>query len=369
MQDGKTRLDTWLASQLPPHISRARVQSSIRSGLALVNGQSVDKVSYAVRMGDHVKCAIAALAPLKADPEDITLDIVFEDSYVLVVNKPAQMVTHPAPGNWNGTLVNALVHHCELPVACETTKHLNDETFVDDSEEDDFYDELEDSNALPTGNSTIAKVVPLAVRPGIVHRLDKGTSGLLVIAKDEHAHEHLSKQFKDRTVKRSYLSLTCGALSRQRGRVDAAIGRDTHNRTRMAVMPSSSNNKRARNAVSGYEVVEVLANGGSAVVEWRLETGRTHQIRVHARHLGHPLLGDDVYGGTKGAALACILPKICSSNHGLVRKLVSQMQRPYLHAAMLGFIHPRSHEEMTFTCPPPQDFEELLLQLKSLAST
>lgn len=345
------------------------MQSSIRSGLALVNDQPVDKVSYAVRIGDHIKCAIAALAPLKAEPEDIALDIVFEDKYVLVVNKPAHMVTHPAPGNWNGTLVNALVHHCELPVACERPKYLNDETSVDESEEDDFDFEIEEVNAGEMGNSTVPKGVPLAVRPGIVHRLDKGTSGLLVIAKDEHAHEHLSKQFMDRTVKRSYVSLTCGALSNQRGRIDVAIGRDSHNRTRMAVVPSLSTNKRSRNAVSSYEVLEVLANGGSALVEWRLKTGRTHQIRVHAQHLGHPLVGDNVYGGTKGAALACLLPKVSSSNHGVVRKLVNHLQRPCLHAATLGFVHPRSDEKMAFTCPPPQDFEEVLCQLRSLGSS
>ncbi|KAI5077901.1 hypothetical protein GOP47_0007725 [Adiantum capillus-veneris] len=318
-------------------------------------------VSYSLRSGDHVKCAIAALTPLKAEPEDICLDIVYEDDHVLVVNKPAQMVTHPAPGNWNGTLVNALVHHCELPVACEAT----DETSGEEPEEDSFDDEDEQLDQSQNLNSSVYIGVPLAVRPGIVHRLDKGTSGLLVIAKDEHAHEHLSKQFKDRTVKRSYLSLVCGTPSRKRGRVDAAIGRDIRNRIRMAVVPNSSSNKRARNAVSGFEVLEVLANGGAALMEWKLETGRTHQIRVHAQYLGHPLLGDDVYGGTRGAALSCILPKIQSSTHGLARKLISQLQRPSLHAATLGFIHPRNLKEMTFSCPLPSDFEELWLQLKS----
>lgn len=361
VQDGRMRLDFWLASHLPSHISRARVQSSIRLGLALVNGQPVDKVSYSVRNGDHVKCRIAALAPLKAEPEDIGLDIVFEDEHVLVVNKPAHMVTHPAPGNWSGTLVNALVHHCELPVACEAIG----ETFVDEIEEDDSDNEDErldpSENLIPNIHRGV-----LTVRPGIVHRLDKGTSGLLVIAKDEHAHEHLSKQFKDRTVKRSYLSLMCGTPTSRRGRVDASIGRDCRNRIRMAVVPNSSTNKKARNAVSGYEVVEVLANGGASLVEWKLETGRTHQIRVHAQHLGHPLLGDDVYGGTKGAALSCILPKLHSSTHGVARKLINQMQRPSLHAATLGFIHPRSLEKLTFTCPLPQDFDELWLQLKSM---
>ncbi|MCO5565179.1 hypothetical protein L7F22_018852 [Adiantum nelumboides] len=185
---------------------------------------------------------------------------------------------------------------------------------------------------------------------------------------DEHAHEHLSKQFKDRTVKRSYLSLLCGTPNCQRGQVDAAIGRDSRNRIRMAVVPNTNTNKKARNAVSGFEVLEVLANGGAALVEWKLETGRTHQIRVHAQYLGHPLLGDDIYGGTKGAALSCILTKIHSSTHGLARKLVSQLERPSLHAATLGFIHPRSLKEMTFTCPLPSDFEELWLQLKRLNS-
>ncbi|MCO5550895.1 hypothetical protein L7F22_004389 [Adiantum nelumboides] len=178
VQDGKARLDFWLASQLPSHISRARVQSSIRSGLAFVNGQPVDKVSYSIRNGDHVRCAIAALTPLKAEPEEISLDIIFEDNHVLVVNKPAQMVTHPAPGNWTGTLVNALVHHCELPVACEPTNESSADEF-----EEDIFDDDEPFGQFQNLNSSVHKGVPLAVRPGIVHRLDKGTSGLLVIAK------------------------------------------------------------------------------------------------------------------------------------------------------------------------------------------
>ncbi|KAH7438303.1 hypothetical protein KP509_04G009400 [Ceratopteris richardii] len=354
VQGGRVRLDSWIASQLPSYISRARVQSSIRLGLAFVNGQPVDKISYSVRSGDHVECTIAALTPLRAEPEQIDLDIVFEDEHVLVVNKPAHMVTHPAPGNWNGTLVNALVHHCKLPtVSGPTGVDLNDEDYSDTEDE-----------MLDRTNMMVFSGVPPAVRPGIVHRLDKGTSGLLVIAKDEHAHEHLSKQFKDRTVNRSYLSLTCGSPNSKAGCINAAIGRDIHNRTRMAVI-SHSTNRMARNAVSGYEVVEILVNGGAALVEWKLETGRTHQIRVHAQYLGHPLLGDDLYGGTKGAALSFILPKISSSAHGKAKKIVSQIQRPCLHAATLGFIHPRSLERLTFSCPLPPDIEELWLQLKS----
>lgn len=359
----KTRLDAWLASQLP-HVSRARVQSSIRSGLAHVNGQPVNKVSYAVRVGDRVKCAIAAAVPLKAEPEDIPLDIVYEDDHLLVVNKPAQMVTHPAPGNWHGTLVNAIVHHCEVPLETSSFGSFSGEKpSLDVDAEDDF---VEGTPFVQPGRFGHSTDPALLVRPGIVHRLDKGTTGLLVIAKDEHAHGHLSEQFKCRTVKRSYVSLTCGLPFPKVGCVDAAIARDVHNRTRMAVVGNPSGGRKARTAVSSYSVIEVLANGGSALVNWKLETGRTHQIRVHAHHIGHPLLGDEVYGGTKGAALAFLLPKVPLSSHETVRQLINQLQRPSLHAATLGFVHPRTDQELNFTCPLPSDFKDIWHQLQNL---
>eukprot|EP00249_Psilotum_nudum_P007265 c20435_g1_i2 orf=60-1388(+) len=359
----KMRLDSWLASQLP-HVSRSRVQSSIRQGLTNVNGWAVHKTCYAVQVGDHVKCTIPSLLPLKAEPEDLPLDIVYEDDHVLVVNKPAHMVTHPAPGNLHGTLVNAILHHCDLPLASNLYQAATKQLPVIESDDENYS-----SEEVEYTNFAGANMPTSCVRPGIVHRLDKGTSGLLVVAKNEHAHEHLSKQFHSHKVKRCYTSLTCGVPPFEAGRVDASIARDLHNRIRMAVVRNQSAGKRARAAASRYRIMEVLVQGGSAIVEWRLETGRTHQIRVHAQHLGYPILGDELYGGTKGAALACLLPKLPSSTHDKVHHLISQLQRPCLHASTLGFIHPQIGRELSFTCPVPKDFEHVYLQLQQLGSS
>ncbi|KAL6001397.1 hypothetical protein ACLOJK_007131 [Asimina triloba] len=339
------RLDSWISSRIrDTGISRARVQSSIRSGLVAVNGRTVDKVSHTVKTGDKVSCTISELEPLRAVPEDITLDVIYEDAHVLVVNKAPQMVVHPAPGNPNGTLVNALLHHCKLPVCISELEDCSDDEMI--------------------GASAAA-----AVRPGIVHRLDKGTSGLLVVAKDERSHGHLSEQFKCHTIDRVYFSLTCGIPQPRDGVVDAPIARDSNNRIRMAAVPGARACRRGvRRAVSRYKVVEVLAGGGSALVEWRLETGRTHQIRAHAKYLGIPLLGDEVYGGTKNMALSLLRPHTPAISHGLLSRLVSTLQRPCLHAFSLGFEHPQTGKRVHFSCPPPSDFEEVLGQLRGISS-
>ncbi|KAE8659837.1 RNA pseudouridine synthase 2 [Hibiscus syriacus] len=234
---GKLRLDSWISSRIQG-ISRARVQSSIKSGLVTVNGRVVDKVSHSLRAGDKVNCVISDLQPLKAEPEDIPLDIVFEDDHVLVVNKPPHMVVHPAPGNANGTLVNGILHHCRLP-----TVALSEKEVLSLSDTEDVSD---DEEAFYSGTSAAAS----SVRPGIVHRLDKGTSGLLVVAKDEHSHAHLSEQFKQHTIQRVYISLTCGVPSASAGRVDVPIGRDSNNRIRMAAVPGLSHHGRTRHAAS-----------------------------------------------------------------------------------------------------------------------
>ncbi|XWS14421.1 hypothetical protein CRYUN_Cryun35bG0008100 [Craigia yunnanensis] len=260
-KQGKLRLDSWISSRIQG-ISRARVQSSIKSGLVTVNGRVVDKVSHSLRTGDEVNCLISELQPLRAEPEDIPLDIVYEDHHVLVVNKPPHMVVHPAPGNATGTLVNGILHHCSLP-----TVALSEKDVLSDTED------VSDDEAFSYGVSAAA-----SVRPGIVHRLDKGTSGLLVVAKDEHSHAHLSEQFKQHTIQRVYISLTCGVPSPSAGLVDIPIGRDSNNRIRMVAVPGLSHHGRARHAASRYKVIEVLAGGGSALVQWRLETGRTHQF-------------------------------------------------------------------------------------------
>ncbi|GMI91358.1 hypothetical protein like AT1G76050 [Hibiscus trionum] len=352
-KQGKLRLDSWISSRIQG-ISRARVQSSIKSGLVSVNGRVVDKVSHSLRAGDKVDCVISDLQPLKAEPEDIPLDIVFEDDHVLVVNKPPHMVVHPAPGNANGTLVNGILHHCSLP-----TVALSEKEVLSLSDTEDVSDDEED---LYGGTSAAAS----SVRPGIVHRLDKGTSGLLVVAKDEHSHAHLSEQFKQHTIQRVYISLTCGVPSASSGRVDVPIGRDSNNRIRMVAVPGLSHHGRARHAASRYKVIEVLVGGGSALVQWRLETGRTHQIRAHAKYIGIPLLGDEVYGGTKNMALSLLRPRTPAKNNDELSRLVSRLERPYLHAIVLGFEHPHSGEKMQFSRPPPPDFRQILSDLRRI---
>ncbi|PON34907.1 Pseudouridine synthase [Parasponia andersonii] len=354
IDSGKVRLDSWISSRVGG-ISRARVQSSIRLGLVRVNGQVVDKVSYNVKAGDEINCEISELRPLKAEPENIQLDIVYEDDSVLVVNKPAHMVVHPAPGNPAGTLVNGILHHCSLP-----TVAFKDEEIISD-DEDIIDDELKD---ISVGHSTTGA----SVRPGIVHRLDKGTSGLLVVAKDEHSHAHLSNQFKLHTIQRVYVSLTSGVPSPLSGRIEVPIGRDSNNRIRMAAILGATNRNQARHAASRYKVIEILASGGSALVEWRLETGRTHQIRAHAKYLGIPLLGDEVYGATKSMALSLLRPRTPSDSYGQLTKLVSRFERPCLHALALGFRHPYTEKNIHFTCPPPPDFALILSQLRQIGT-
>ncbi|KAL3650354.1 hypothetical protein CASFOL_006757 [Castilleja foliolosa] len=234
-EPGKLRLDTWISSRING-ISRARVQSSIRSGLVSVNGHVISKVSHVVRDGDEVNCKIAELQALRAEPEDIPLDIVYEDEHLLVVNKPAHMVVHPAPGNATGTLVNGILRHCRLPTVSFNPEALPE---IDD-------DSGDEACALPVDKGHSEE----SIRPGIVHRLDKGTSGLLVVAKDEHSHAHLAEQFKKHTIKRVYVSLTCGVPSPTSGRIDIPIGRDPNNRIRMIASPGSSARGKARNAVS-----------------------------------------------------------------------------------------------------------------------
>ncbi|PWA89735.1 development/cell death domain, Galactose oxidase, beta-propeller [Artemisia annua] len=325
----KTRLDTWISTRIKG-ISRARVQSSIKSGLVHVNDRVVVKASHMVRQGDKVECTISELQPLKAEGEDIPLDIVYEDDHVLVVNKPAHMVVHPAPGNATGTLVNGILHHCSLP-----TSSVQDQELLSDSE--DLSDELDE----PSVDQTYSKDLNFntnetSIRPGIVHRLDKGTSGLLVVAKDEHSHAHLSQQFKEHTIQRIYISLTCGVPFPASGRVDIPIGRDLTNRIRMTADTGPAKCGKSRHAASRYRIVEILAGGGCALVEWRLETGRTHQIRAHAKYLGIPLMGDEVYGGSKNMALSRLQLKNPSPLHGRLSQLVGKLDRPCLHALTLG---------------------------------
>ncbi|WVZ19590.1 hypothetical protein V8G54_006912 [Vigna mungo] len=425
----KLRLDSWISSRING-ISRARVQSSIKSGLVHVNGRVVDKclnfteysvsqvldiggnsfrtltlgsqlvelgldagsniqslttafsesvdkrinqsinqsnvlialASFNVKAGDQIKCTIAELQKLRAVPENIPLDIVYEDEHVLVINKPAHMVVHPAPGNTSGTLVNGILHHFNLP----NVEFSKDESLSDTEDSDDEVNSYGSMTSSYEGSHSILSMS--SIRPGIVHRLDKGTSGLLVVAKDEHSHMKLSEQFKQRTIKRVYVSLTAGVPTPVSGRVEVPVGRDLNNRLRMTAVAGPANSRNARHAASRYRVIEILAGGSCSLVEWKLETGRTHQIRAHAKYLGVPLLGDEVYGGTKSMVLSLLRPRTPISLHGKIVEMVSRLDRPCLHALTLGFQHPHTGEQVHFSCEPPVDFDEILSQLRRIGT-
>lgn len=286
------RLDKFLSEGISE--TRSFVQNMISSGLVLVNGRA-EKASYMVKEGDEVFYTLPEIKVLDACPQDIPIDIVYEDQDVLVVNKSAGMVVHPAPGNPDNTLVNAVMKHCE-------------------------------------GNlSSINSVI----RPGIVHRIDKDTSGLLVIAKNNDAHLNLSQQFKVHSITRVYTAVTNGKFKEKSGTVDAPIGRHHTNRKKMAVTE-----KNSKNAVTHFEILQEYKS--HSLIKCRLETGRTHQIRVHMAYIGHPLLGDLIYGD--------------KNKLGLKRQL--------LHAGVLGFNHPKTGEYMQFEAGLPDDFLNVLDKLK-----
>lgn len=270
--------------------SRSFVQALITQECILVNGAS-KKANYKVRYGDEIKVMIPAPREAAAEPENIPLEILYEDEDILVVDKPQGMVVHPAPGAWTGTLVNALLYHC---------------------------------NNLSGINGVL--------RPGIVHRIDKDTSGVLVVAKNDSAHLGLAKQLKEHSMERKYLALVQGVVSEPSGTVDAPIGRDPSDRKRMAVVMQHS-----KQAVTHYTVLERFRE--TTYIELRLETGRTHQIRVHMTYIKHPVLGDPVYGPKK-------------NQFGLKGQM--------LHAAHLGFEHPRTGKWMNFDAPVTKIFAELI---------
>ncbi len=290
------RLDVYLARLARPELSRSRIQELIREGRVTVNGQSA-KPSHRLRPGERVRVEVVPRPTLSAAPEEIPIDVVYEDEDLLVVNKPRGMVVHPAPGHPSGTLVNALLAHCRLPAG-------------DDP-----------------------------IRPGIVHRLDKDTTGLVVVAKNELALRALQRQLLQREVSRKYLALVVGRPQPSAGTVRAPIARHPHQRKRMAVVDGG------RPAVTHYRVVEEL--GEYSLLEVALETGRTHQIRVHMAHMGHPVVGDTVYGGRRAR---------CPLLGGQA-----------LHAYQLSFRHPRTGEVMRLTASLPEDFRGLLSRLRCQA--
>lgn len=291
-EDNGTRLDSYLAEELEG-ISRSYLQKLIGEQLILVNQKAV-KANYKVKTGDQLLVQIPEAAPIDIQPEPMDLDIVYEDSDLLIVNKPVGLVVHPAHGHYSGTLVNGLLAHCK---------------------------DLSGINGK--------------MRPGIVHRIDKDTSGLLMIAKNDLAHQHLAEQLKEHSIKRAYYALVQGVISEPAGLVDAPIGRHEVDRKKMAV--TFKNSKEAR---THYYVKERFAR--NTFIECRLETGRTHQIRVHMSYLGHPLVGDPLYG---------------------TRKNNLDFPGQALHAYALGFVHPRTGEELYFEAPLPEHFQTVLKTL------
>lgn len=287
------RLDAFLASSLDG-LTRSQATRLIESGEVAVNGRAVSK-SYKLAGGEDIAVTLPEPEPVEAVPQDIPLDVVYEDADVIVVNKPSGMVVHPAPGHPDGTLVNALLYHC--------------------------------AGTLSGVGGTL--------RPGIVHRIDRDTSGLIIAAKNDAAHQYLSAQLADHTLARTYECIVVGKLREDRGTVDAPIARHPTDRKRMAVVAGG------REAVTHWEVIARYP--GYTHVRCRLETGRTHQIRVHMAYIGHPILGDTVYGA---------------------KKEVPGLTGQCLHAVGLRFLHPRTHEVMELSCPLPDEFTRMLQKIR-----
>lgn len=285
------RIDKYLAAAIE-NTTRSELKNYFTDGLITVNGKKV-KASYTLNENDLIVIEEREVVTLDIEKEDIPLDVVYEDSDVIVVNKPSGMVVHPAFGHYQGTLVNALMHHC---------------------------DDLSGINGV--------------IRAGIVHRIDKDTSGLLVACKNDLAHKSLSKQLKDKTTTRKYIAIVCGQIPHNLGKINAPIGRDETNRQKMAVVSGG------KPAVTHFKVLERFKK--HTLIECTLETGRTHQIRVHMSYIGYPVLGDPLYG-----------PRKVYGNTG-----------QFLHAKTLGFVHPRTNEYVEFSKDAPSIFYETLEEIK-----
>jgi 23S rRNA pseudouridine1911/1915/1917 synthase len=313
------RLDRFLSDRLP-QLSRTRVQALIKSGHVTSRGTNIEDVKYRVKPGDVFALVLPPAAETALEAETIPLDVVYEDDAVIVIDKPAGLVVHPAAGNPKGTLVNALIAHCGKSLS---------------------------------GIGGVA-------RPGIVHRLDKDTSGLMVAAKTDKAHRGLAAQFADHgltgDLERGYLALVWGAPARSHGTIDAPIGRHPTSRTKMAVLPG-----KGREAVTHWRVIETFGPKDAAVaslVECRLETGRTHQVRVHLSSIGHPLIGDPLYGRGFKSKIGKLPEKLQSK--------LATLDRQALHAAKLVFVHPVSGTLLEFNSSLPRDLAEIVYAFKEL---
>jgi 23S rRNA pseudouridine1911/1915/1917 synthase len=304
-KDQGKRLDQFL-SETDLNLSRSQAKNLIQKHHILLN-QKLAKASVHVKVGDRISGTLPEPRPLSLEPEPLPLTILYEDSSIIVIDKPPGMVVHPAYGNPSGTLVNALLYHCK---------------------------DLAGINGV--------------LRPGIVHRLDKDTSGVMVVAKDDEAFQHLTKQFKNRTVKKVYSAIIYGRFSQDEGLIDSAIGRHPSERKRM-----STRTKRGREAITRWKKVEEF--DGCTLLEIFPQTGRTHQIRVHLSSIGHPVLGDPLYG-RKGRPGTIHDP--------VLKECVKRMDRQALHAQRLEFTHPRTEERIQFISPIPQDMKEVLEWLR-----
>lgn len=323
-EDAEGRIDAWLAAILADDFSRSRIKAMIEEGATIVNGTVMTEAKRKVHPGDVIEITLPAPRDPEPKGEDIPLDVLYEDDDLIVLVKPAGLVVHPGAGNWTGTLVNALIHHCG------------------------------------TSLSGIGGVR----RPGIVHRLDKETSGVMVVAKNDIAHRHLSDQFADhgRTgpLERAYQAIVWGRPRQLKGTIDAPLGRSV-DRTKRAVKREDADD--AREAITHYEVIERYGEAEdstslASLVECRLETGRTHQIRVHMAHIGHPLIGDPEYG----AAFKTKVNRLPDE----ARQVVDGFHRQALHAFLLQIEHPATGETMHFEAPPPPDLERLIKALRAM---
>lgn len=306
-EEAPQRLDLFLSRHCPD-LSRSRLQGLIKDGTVRVNGQPA-RSSYQIRPADHIDLELPAPTELRVNPEAIPLNILYEDEDLLVLDKGPDMTVHPAPGSWQGTLVNALLHHCR---------------------------DLSGINGV--------------LRPGIVHRLDRNTTGLLVVAKNDMAHRQLAAQLQRRVLERRYSALVWGRPRLLQGRIEASVGRHPRDRKKMGVVAGG------RAALTHYQVAESFAF--LSLLDLRLETGRTHQIRVHLQHLGHPVFGDPVYGGR--APIRGLQP----AQRLRADELLQLIARQALHARNLRFAHPRSGEWLEFSAPLPADMETLLAAVR-----
>ena len=290
------RLDKFL-TEIYPDQTRSFLQKLVKSGGIKVNGKPVIKAGFVVEGGDQVSASIPTPQAVEIEAENIPLDILYEDADVLIVNKPKGMVVHPSAGHYSGTLVNAIMYHC-----ADSLSGINGE-----------------------------------IRPGIVHRIDMDTTGALIICKNDAAHVDIAEQIKEHTVTRRYRGIVCGVVKEDEGTIEGAIGRHPTQRKKMAI-----NEKNGKPAITHYKVLQRFAK--YTYMEFRLETGRTHQIRVHMASIGHPLLGDELYGNPKNLAM-------------------KGLQGQTLHAMVIGFVHPTTHEYMEFEAPLPEYFQNLLQKL------